>query len=66
MSKKTHVRMFTRQGSSAVYDVESDVAEWLKEDAPSSIHIRGIDTAMAGESGAHARFAVTIWYEENS
>ena len=65
MSKKTHVRMFTSQGSSAVPDVESDVAEWLKGDAPSSIHIRGIDTAMASGS-AHNRFAVTIWYEEDS
>ena len=66
MTKITRVRMFTSQGSSAVYDVESDVADWLKKDAPSSIHIRGIDTTMAGESGAHIRFAVTIWYEEDS
>ena len=66
MSKKTHVKMFTSQGSSAISDAESYVAEWLKGDAPSSIHIRGIDTAMAGESDAHIRFAVTIWYEEDS
>ena len=63
MTKITRVGMFSSQGSSAVYEVESALAEWLKEDAPQSINIRGIDTAMAGESGAHIRFALTIWYE---
>ena len=62
MAKETQVRIFTRQGSSAAYEVESAVAEWLKEDAPSSIHIRGMDTAMAGD-GSTIRFALTIWYE---
>lgn len=64
MPKETRIRMFTRNGLSAVYDAESAVADWLQNDAPPSMNIRGINTTMSGQ-GSDMRFVLTIWYEEN-